>query len=232
MSSTPRLECSPPSGCVREDHPWGRLFRDASRGRVAVAGPISAAVAALERWSGLAMRGPFDVVLDEAETTPIAAPLLARPLLRMPAGNDGSVLRRAELIHELAHLLRFSARSPFLSEGFAVAAGCCLAEDTRFPFEVREPAELHRRAREGEPGPLSLRDYFRGGARLADLALRDLPSEGQRLAYARAGSFAVHLIAVGGPARFASMLDALRAPDLSEARAIEARWDSAIAAVG
>ena len=197
----------PPADWPREQRVWGQWIADPAAPATLEPHDVEAALAALHAWTGLQPPGPFDVVLDRCLVVPLAWPTLPRALVILP-GGPGAVTR-ADLIHELAHLVLFAPGSLLFSEGWAVACGCMLATDTRFPFTIRGPDELHAHALRATGDTWRLTDYLRGAARAADLAVQGMPAEHNQLAYARAGSFVCWLVATRGVAQLIQLVRSL-----------------------
>jgi hypothetical protein len=207
-----------------QNYAWGKLFHAAASSSAhpdaaAVVFALDWALDSLKQWSGLMMSSPFDVWVNPSQVFPVAWPQLQPPLIVLPPSTGPTAFTRADLVHELAHLLLYVPRSRLLSEGWAVAAGYTLATDTRFPFNARTPDALHARVLEPLQPVWSLRDYLQGGRLYDDLLVREAPSEAHRLAYGRAGSFVLHLIAQEGVERLVRVMQALAGNDLLQEEA-------------
>ncbi|MDY7233137.1 CIA30 family protein [Hyalangium rubrum] len=180
----------------------------------ALASHVSRTIHRLRRLSSLDFVTPFEVVLDARQLVPVAYPSLALPRIvlpvnprTLPPGEDLS----PEVVHELAHLLLFASSSPFFSEGWAVACSYLLSPSTYFPFSLRDDApSLHHLLAEQPEGMRTLVQELRPHGAWGDLRIREMPDESNRLAYARAGSFVLHLIEERGVSAFTRLLQALR----------------------
>jgi hypothetical protein len=214
---------------VHAHHPWGRLIL--ARGALAPAAmgdDIAAAGSALAGFWGRGPRTPFDVTLDPDRLVPCAWPAAQPPRLALPS-PPVRPCRTADLVHELAHLVVFVPRALLLSEGMAVASAYLLADDASYPVPGGAPA-LQAYAL-GQPGP-PLRDLAEDGGAHHHLRVTGRPVRANRIAYARAGAFALHLAEEHGARRLIDVLDRLsREPGLSEEAALHDAFGSPLDAL-
>lgn len=199
-------------------HPWGRLFLAPGADEPAAMGDhVAAAASALAGLWGRGPTAPFDVTLDPARLVPCAWPAARPPRLSLPS-PPARPCRKADLVHELAHLVVFVPRALLLSEGMAVASAYLLAADGSFPVSGG-PQELQAYARAGA-GP-RLRDLTEDGESRDHLRAGGRPVRAHRIAYARAGAFVLHLVEERGAHRLIDVLDEMsRQPGLSEEAAV------------
>lgn len=201
-----------------------------ARARV-LASSIGRTIQALRDWSSLEFARPFDVVLDARQWVPMAYPLLKCPRLVLSptaVGKASGEEFSPDLVHELAHLLLFAPGSPFLSEGWAVACAYLLSPGSAyFPLSPRDDAPTLHHLLAEQPGVIpALREELWPHGSWGALRIREMPTERNRLAYARAGSFVLHLIEERGLESFTKLLQALaHEPDLLEECAFERLYD-------
>jgi complex I intermediate-associated protein 30 (CIA30) len=196
-----------------------------------LASTIGRTLQALRDWSSLEFARPFDVVLDVRSWVPLAQPLLPRPRIVLSpkaVGQASDEELSPDLMHELSHLLLFAPGSPFLSEGWAVACAYLLSPGAAyFPLSPRDDAPtLHHLLAEHPEGMRALSEDLQPHGSWGELRIREMPSERNRLAYARAGSFVLHLIEQRGLEPFTKLLRALvHEPGLLEEWAFERFYD-------
>jgi hypothetical protein len=186
------------------------------------------AAASVQAWIGKGLARPFVVEISDANVIPLAYPSREPPAIVVPAHAlraYGRASLFADLIHETAHMVWHAPRSPFFSEGLAVAASYALAfADVTFPWRPCNGSVLHDHVADLADGT-GLDDYLASGRREGDWRIARVPTEPQRVAYARAGSFVTWLLAEHGHARFGRLMD-----ELSAGRAERAAFEAAFGA--